>query len=107
MSDLRKKLIRLAYQKPELRGDLLPLIQKQASSVVFRAQSGRGKYEIVVTEKNGVYDGETFTNGRNDGRATGHDSKSILRWLYNQIAFGSPRYKITQDDIGYRAAVGM
>lgn len=31
MSDLRKKIIRLAYQKPELREDLLPLIQKQAS----------------------------------------------------------------------------
>ncbi len=32
MSDLRKKLIRLAHQKPHLRRDLLPLIQKQASS---------------------------------------------------------------------------
>ena len=30
--DLRKKIIRLAYQKPELREDLLPLIQKQAKS---------------------------------------------------------------------------
>lgn len=27
MSDLRKRLIRLAYQKPELRGDLLPLLK--------------------------------------------------------------------------------
>ena len=31
MSNLRKKLIRLAYHKPHLRGDLLPLIQKQAA----------------------------------------------------------------------------
>ena len=31
MSNLRKKLIRLAYQKPELRGEILPLIQKQAA----------------------------------------------------------------------------
>ena len=33
MSDrnLKKKIIRLAYQNPDLRGDLLPLIQKQAS----------------------------------------------------------------------------
>ena len=28
MSDLRKKLIRLAYQQPELRGDLLPLLKR-------------------------------------------------------------------------------
>lgn len=31
MSDLRKKIIRLAYQRPHLRGDLLPLIQKTAN----------------------------------------------------------------------------
>ena len=31
MPDLRKKLIRLAHQKPELRADLLPLIQKQSA----------------------------------------------------------------------------
>jgi hypothetical protein len=33
MSDLRSKLIRLAYQRPELRGDLLPIL-KQASSPI-------------------------------------------------------------------------
>ena len=35
MSDLKKKLIRLAYQKPHLRDDLLPLIQKQAARFDF------------------------------------------------------------------------
>lgn len=32
MSDLRSKLIRLAKENPELRGDILPLLNKEAAS---------------------------------------------------------------------------
>jgi len=32
MDDLRAKLIKLSYEKPELRGALLPLLRKQADS---------------------------------------------------------------------------
>ena len=32
MNNLRNKLIRLAYENPELRSDLLPLLEKKASS---------------------------------------------------------------------------
>jgi hypothetical protein len=65
---LRKKLIRLAYEKPELRGDILPLVAKSARSsfrpgdevvepegdtgVVFRPPSnapswGKGRKDMV------------------------------------------------------------
>ena len=45
MGDLRKKLIRLAHEKPELRGDLRPLL-KQAGKT-----SGRARGTIYVTQK--------------------------------------------------------
>ena len=50
MSDLRKKLIRLAHQKPHLRRDLLPLIQKQASSVSIGWTSVRYNGKIYREE---------------------------------------------------------
>ena len=34
MSDLRNKIIRLAKENPELRGDLLPLLGKEAASTL-------------------------------------------------------------------------
>lgn len=32
MSNLRSRLIKLAHQNPELRGDILPLLERRASS---------------------------------------------------------------------------
>jgi type IV secretory pathway VirB10-like protein len=42
MSSLRSKLIRLAHEKPELRGELLPLLTKTAE--VFHSQQALQKY---------------------------------------------------------------
>ena len=54
MPDLRKKLIRLAHQKPHLRRDLLPLIQKQASSGpigIAQARYNGKTYKAEVREE--------------------------------------------------------
>ena len=61
MSDqnLRKKIIRLAYQKPELRRDLLPLIQKQAK------KSKRQKALEWVNDKIQSLDNQRIPNSRN------------------------------------------
>lgn len=46
MSNLRKKLIRLAYQKPELRRDLLPLLGTGKSSLNdMESESYSSKYK--------------------------------------------------------------
>lgn len=50
MSDLRKKLIRLAHQKPHLRSDLLPLIQKQASLPTATNRPATKKFRQKVAE---------------------------------------------------------
>ena len=45
MSDknLRNKLIRLAYQKPELRGDILPLLKTASYDEVYKAAKAFAK----------------------------------------------------------------
>lgn len=49
MSDLRSKLIRLAKENPELRGDLLPLLNKEATSSFDRAEFKN--YMLVVLQR--------------------------------------------------------
>lgn len=53
MSDLRKKLIRLAYEKPELRNHLLPLIKQGASDSVWHIHwtTAASKFLEGVAEK--------------------------------------------------------
>lgn len=47
MSDLRSKLIRLAKENPELRGDLLPLLGKEATSSFDRAEFKNGMIAVL------------------------------------------------------------
>lgn len=53
MSDLRKKLIRLAHEKPELREDLLPLLSKDAGgylNIDNLSKEGRKAYHRLTGE---------------------------------------------------------
>ena len=52
MSNLRKKLIRLAYQKPELRGEILPLLKTAAGRVVARSLPKGAKQLLLQLQAN-------------------------------------------------------
>ena len=78
MSNLRKKLIRLAYQKPELRRDLLPLLGTGKSSLNdMESESYSSKYKRASIRsspsKNHYHDWEKYAGGhwglyRDDGK---------------------------------------
>ena len=49
----RSKLIRLAYENPEMRDDLLPLIQKEASPkeyIIWGVPKGESREQVLYTK---------------------------------------------------------
>lgn len=79
---LRSKLIRLAYQCPELRGDILPLVTRTASNKTYLKRLEERNFEVSPDE---------YTEHRNYLRAI----TPIVRDLdnhYLKVQFGSSRF---------------
>ena len=84
MSNLKKKLIRLAHQKPHLRGDLLPLIQKQANEELYVVIGnwGRGRQTLWPTKD----DAQVYTKSkaervlRDAKDRSKHVGDTLIKW---------------------------
>lgn len=94
MNNLRNKLIRLAYKKPELRSKLLPLLEKTASSPTSLAK--------VVLSTPGFE-----SVGRRGAMAIAKEVyASFLKALKEELgerfsANGPPKYEVSESEMGY------
>lgn len=98
MSNLRNKLIRLAYTKPELRKDLLPLLKnKEASRAV----------QDLMKQQKGFFEG-IVTQLRRNFRMYNDKPEKIVKSIAEMMVEGGPRklspisisYFIDYDDYG-------
>ena len=76
MSDLRKKLIRLAHSNPELRADLLPLLKE--------ADLGKNAASVKEARYNGLNRGQkrmldAYLRGKNNGYKPFKDLSVYMR----------------------------
>ena len=82
MSELKNKLIRLAYQKPELRKDLMPLLQEAMTQKTAGWQDALQRYQEDPSMRNRAdlsdYGMDMF---RDAGRRMGYDKKDLTEIL--------------------------
>ena len=93
MSNLRKKLIRLAYQKPELRSEILPLL-KTAADLVFVSGYRPMSIEDALKERDHLYrrlkaraNGLVLQSGRKKTRALLRQSWSDVQMTNEGVKF--------------------
>lgn len=66
MSNLRSKLIRLAYERPELRGTLIPLL---TSNPVEKTSSKYSTWSVAMSVDDGYVDNVRYFDSEHEAKA--------------------------------------
>jgi hypothetical protein len=94
MSDLRKALIRLAYEKPGLRGDLLPLLKTAA-----RIRMAPGRADAKFTGALATAKLKARNRGDFDSaiKSAGHYAKKLnsTMYLYQGNSYGHSVWRVS------------
>ena len=86
MSDLRSKLIRLAKENPELRGDLLPLLGKEATS----------EFDLEAYKKHLLKEAGNFVKMNGKQKELWKEAYTAVLTLYN-VTFDKEQKKRIED----------
>jgi hypothetical protein len=97
----RKKAATKAAATRKRKANPKKKVKRNTKKVVFRASTLGGKYKIVATGENGVYDATWFTSGKPSGRATGYSLEQMKKRLREDIAtakkWDNINYKVSLD----------